>query len=188
LNIVLLQFRRNFLYALGAGFCGNLAFWFLLSSYESLAFFEHPQFWLVPPAISILGAAQLNRDRLDAKQLTFIRYFAIVVIYLSSTSEMMIQGLGQTLWPPMVLAILSIAGALVGIAVRVRAFLYLGVAFLVISILGMVFHAHQAVENIWPWFVFMLVTGIGIWVLIALRDRYQDRLTEIIDNLRTWDD
>ena len=188
LNIVLLQFRRNFLYALGAGFCGNLAFWFLLSRYESLAFIEHPQFWLVPPAISVLGAAQLNRDRLDPKQLTFIRYFAIVVIYLSSTSEMMIQGLGQTLWPPMVLAVLSIAGALVGIAARVRAFLYLGVAFLVISILGMVFHAHQAVENIWPWFVFMLVTGIGIWVLIALRDRYQDRLTEIIDNLRTWDD
>ena len=48
--------------------------------------------------------------------------------------------------------------------------------------------AHQAVENIWPWFVFMLVTGIGIWVLIALRDRFQDRLGEIIDDLRKWDD
>jgi hypothetical protein len=188
LNIVLLQFRRNFLYALGAGFCANLAFWFLLGRYESFAFIEHPQFWLIPPAISILGAAQLNKDRLDAKQLAFIRYITIVVIYLSSTSEMMIQGLGTTIWPPLVLATLSIMGVLVGIGLRVRAFLYLGVAFLVISILSMIFHAHQAVGNIWPWFVFGVVTGIGFWVLIALRDRYQDRLQEIVDNLRRWEE
>ena len=111
-----------------------------------------------------------------------------MVIYLSSTSEMMIQGLGTTIWPPLVLATLSIMGVLVGIGLRVRAFLYLGVAFLVISILSMIFHAHQAVGNIWPWFVFGVVTGIGFWVLIALRDRYQDRLQEIVDNLRRWDE
>ena len=188
LNIVLAQFRRNFLYALGAGFCANLAFWFLLGRYESLAFVEHPQFWLIPPAISVLGAAQLNQKRLSAQQLTFIRYLAIIMIYLSSTSEMMIQGLATSLWPPLVLATLSIMGVFLGIGLRVRAFLYLGVAFLVISILSMIFHAHQAVGNIWPWFVFGVVSGIGFWILIALRDRYQDRLQEIVDNLREWDD
>ena len=188
LNIVLAQFRRNFLYSLGAGFCANLAFWFLLGRTESLAFVEHPQFWLIPPAISVLGAAQLNQKRLGARQLTFIRYLAIIVIYLSSTSEMMIQGLATSLWPPLVLATLSIMGVFLGIGLRVRAFLYLGVAFLVISILSMIFHAHQAVGNIWPWFVFGVVSGIGFWILIALRDRYQDRLQEIVDHLRSWDD
>ena len=187
LNIVLAQFRRSFSYALGAALCANLAFWFLLGDIDSLSFAEHPQFWLIPPAISVLAAAQLNRDRLAPQQLGFIRYVAIVVIYLSSTSEMMIQGIGETLWPPIVLAMLSILGVLVGIGLQVRAFLYLGVAFLVISILGMVSHAHQALGSTWPWWLFLLSTGICLWVLIALRDRYQQRLQQFINDLREWE-
>ena len=135
----------------------------------------------------MLAAAQLNRDRLAPQQLGFIRYVAIVVIYLSSTSEMMIQGIGETLWLPIVLAMLSILGVLVGIGLQVRAFLYLGVAFLVISILGMVSHAHQTLGSTWPWWLFLLSTGMCLWVLIALRDRYQQRLQQFINDLREWE-
>ena len=54
---------------------------------ERFSFAEHPQFWLIPPALSVLVAAQVNRRKLAPEMLAAIRYAATIVLYLSSTSE-----------------------------------------------------------------------------------------------------
>ena len=61
--------------AAGAVVAGNGALWALLNQ-KSFNFLEHPQFWLIPPALSVLLAAHLNRKRLEPQVMTAIRYAA----------------------------------------------------------------------------------------------------------------
>ena len=107
---------------------GNLSLW-LFYSQQSVEFTDHPQLWLIPPAFCVLLGTWMERGRLPQKQLTAIRYACVFVIYLSSTSEILINGISQQIWPPMVLAVLSIAGMAAGIMLRVRSFLFVGVSF-----------------------------------------------------------
>ena len=99
---------------------------------EAISLAANPQLWLIPPALSLLVAAQLNRQRLKPEVLAAIRYAATIVIYVSSTSEIVTRGFAAGLLPPMALLGLAVAGALAGIALRVRGFLILGSTFTLI--------------------------------------------------------
>jgi hypothetical protein len=158
-----------------------------LFSEQGLRFIEHPQIWLIPPALCAIAAAQFNRDRLTAAQLTAIRYLAITVIYASSTAEMFIRGIANSLWLPLVLATLSTAGVLLGIALRVRAFLYLGTTFLFLSIVAMVYHAHQNIHHVWPWWAFGISLGIAILTMFGIFEKKRNEVLEVVDRLRQWD-
>ncbi|HEV8001698.1 MAG TPA: hypothetical protein VGP63_17565, partial [Planctomycetaceae bacterium] len=144
--------RGSFVYTAAAAVVGNATLCSLFSEYD-VSLLLHPQMFVIPPCLTILAAAQLNRDRLDEKVLASVRYFAITLIYVSSTGEMFQHGIGKTLWLPMVLAGLSVLGVLAGIALRVRAFLYLGTSFLLLSIVSMVWHASRSIGHVWPWWV-----------------------------------
>ena len=65
-------------------------------------------------------------------------YATSIVVYVSSTADIFINGVGHMPWLPLVLAGLSILGILVGIWLRVRAFLLLGTAFLLVSLLTII--------------------------------------------------
>jgi hypothetical protein len=147
----------------------------------------NPQLWLIPPALSVLAAAQVNKHRLDANTLTAIRYLATIVIYVSSTSEIFIRGVGETLWPPMILLGLAVAGALLGIMLRIRAFLYLGTSFTLLALITMVWHSSLAIGMIWPWFAFGIGTGIAILVLFGVFDKKRPEVLLLIDRLRQWE-
>jgi protein-S-isoprenylcysteine O-methyltransferase Ste14 len=148
---------------------------------------HQPQFWLIPPAVSVLIAAQLNRQRLAAAQLAAVRYASILVIYLSSTSEMFLRGIGESLWPPMVLAALSVCGVLLGIALRIRAFLYLGSSFVLLSVVSMIWHASRAIQHVWPWWAFGIGMGLVILTLFGLFEKKRPELTRWIETLQQWD-
>ncbi len=47
----------------------NLALWLFYGKFPQLAFLQHPQLWMIPPALSLLLASQLERRRLTAGQL-----------------------------------------------------------------------------------------------------------------------
>ena len=85
----------------------NGGLWSLLARQPSLAFFVHPQVWLIPAAASVLIAAQLNRDRLAAGQLRFVRYCCLMIVYVSSTADIFLNGVKDHPWLPLVLAGLS---------------------------------------------------------------------------------
>ncbi|MGI8979196.1 MAG: hypothetical protein ACR2FY_08220 [Pirellulaceae bacterium] len=183
--LLLCMMHRSFLYGAAAAVAGNAALWVLLE-HQGFHFTDHPQFWLIPPAVAVLLAAQLNRTRLSTEQLTATRYFAVIVIYLSSTSEIFIHSANH-LWPPMILAALSVAGALAGIMLRIRAFLYLGASFTLMAMISMVWHAARVFEQTWPWWAFGFGMGIALLVLFALFEKKKEEVKLLIARMRSWE-
>jgi hypothetical protein len=186
LYVVLTIQHKSVLYGVAAGLAGNAALWALMQG-QDFTLLEHPQFWLIPPALSALVATHLTREHLTEAQLAAVRYLAMLVIYLSSTGEMFITGVGESLWPVMALTALSVLGVLAGIGLRVRAFLYLGAGFLTLSVISMVWHASKALHHVWPWWAFLFLLGVAILVLFAVFEKRRDAFLERIQKLQTWE-
>jgi len=72
----------------------------------------HPQVWLIPPALCVLAAAYLNRAQLSDAQMTAVRYFTSMAIYISSTADIFLNGVARAPWLPLVLAGISVLGIL----------------------------------------------------------------------------
>jgi hypothetical protein len=184
--LVLSMLRRSMASGLAALVAGNAALWSLLMD-TGFAFWRHPQFWLIPPAASVLIAGHLNRRRLKPAQLAALRYASVLVIYLSSTSEIFLRGVGESLWPPVILASLSVAGVFLGIILRVRAFLYLGTSFVLLSVVTMVWHAARAIQHVWPWWAFGIGLGICILVLFGFFEKKRPEITAWARQLQRWE-
>ena len=63
------------------------AFWAMLAGQTSQNLFQHPQLWLLLPAVASLIFVELHRNRLNKPVVLATRYLAILVGYLSSTAE-----------------------------------------------------------------------------------------------------
>lgn len=161
-----------------------MAFWTLLQSQPNLQFFEHPQFWLLPPAIASLGFVEWNRNRLTEAAVTATRYIAVLVAYLSSTAEMMIRAFDGQFWPPLVLLLISVIGMVAGFLTRVRAFLYCGSAFIFVALLGMVWHAQQAIDQVWPWWAFGIAVGVALIASLGYLEKNRTRVVAYLDSLK----
>ena len=179
--------QRSILSGTLAVVLGNLALWIFYDRLQGFSFVEHPQLWLIPPAVSVLIAAHFTRNKLSAGQLAAIRYISVAVIYISSTSEVFISGIGSQLWPPMVLALLAVIGMFAGIAMQIRAYLYLGSTFLLTAMIAMVSHAHQRLEHVWPWWAFGIVLGISILVMFGVFEKRRNHLRTISGRLQKWE-
>ena len=129
--------RKSFGFGLLAALAANGGLAYLLHRQE-FDLLLHSQFWLVPGAISVLAAAYLNRDRLTKEQMIAIRYFALMAIYVSSTVDIFSNGVKEQPWLPVVLAVLSVAGILAGIMLRVRAILACGTVLLLVALATMI--------------------------------------------------
>ncbi len=166
---------------------GNVALWLFYGDFISFSILEHPQLFLIPPAISVLIAGQVYKDRLTRGGLAMLRYICVVVIYVSSTSEIFISGIGREMWPAVILAGLSLAGIMLGILLQVRAFLYLGTLFLLTSMIAMVANAHRAIGHVWPWWAFGIGLGVSILVMFGLFEKRRNDLRAIAGKLNEWD-
>ena len=166
---------------------GNLALWSFYATFEHWSLLNRPQFWLIPPAVSVLLAMHVHRHRLPHAQATLGRYLCIVTIYISSTSEIFIAGIGDQILPPIMLAILSVIGVFAGIALQIRVYLYLGTSFLFVSLLSMVMHAHQKFDHVWPWWAFGITMGSAILVMFGFFEKKRPELTAWIEKIRNWD-
>jgi hypothetical protein len=178
--------RRSFPFALLAALAGNAGLWALLH-HNNLAFLAHPQMWLIPLALVILVAEHLNRDRLSEPQSSALRYLSLLAIYVSSTADMFIAGLGQSPVWPLVLAILSVTGVLAGILLRVRAFLYLGTTFLFVVITSMIWHAAVNRHQMWVWWASGIVLGAAIIALFAVFEKRRNDILKLLEEIKQWD-
>jgi hypothetical protein len=176
--------RKSMLYGALAALAANGSLWYLLHDREGLGFLDHPQLWLIPPALSALIAAYINRERLTKEQSAALRYVSAIVIYVSSTVDIFINGVAEAPWLPAVLAGLSILGVLAGIMLRVRAFLYLGLAFLVVALLTIIWHAGN--QYTWIWWVAGIVTGALIIAAFGLIEKRRDDVRRALEELRHW--
>ena len=143
--------------------------------------------WLIPLAVILLVAEHLNRDRLSEQQSGAVRYLALVILYVSSTADMYIVGLGNSVIWPLMLALLSVVGVLAGILLRVRAFLYLGVTFLFVVIFSMIWHAAVGRGQMWLWWVSGIVLGAAIITLFAIFEQRRNDVLRMIEEIRKWD-
>lgn len=162
------------------------SFWMALHSQERLRFSEHPQLWIIPPALATLVFLERNRSRFSPSVVTGARYLAVLLIYCSSTMEMMLRAFETQFWSPILLLGLSVLGILVGIAMRVRAFLFCGSAFVVIALVGMVWHAQRAIQQVWPWWAFGIAMGVAIIILIGTFEKNRDSWLKTLETLRKW--
>lgn len=164
-----------------------LSYWSLLHSQPNLRFFEHPQFWLLPPALATLIFVESNRRRLHASVVIASRYSAVLLAYLSSTAELLLKAFEGQMWQPLVLLVLALAGVLCGVALRVRAFLYCGSAFVLVALLGMVWHAQQAIDQVWPWWAFGILSGITLIALLGYFEKNRPQVLAYLEHLKSWE-
>ena len=168
--------------ALAAG-----ALWVYLTDEVSMSFLAHPQMWLLPPAVLVLILVQIDRKALAPSTASALRYAATTVIYVTSTAEMLMDGLGQNLWGPIVLIVLALIGIAVGIAMRVRAYLYLGTLFVTLGLLSMVYHAGQSLDSVWPWWAFGITTGAVILAALVTLEKYRPSIERYRARLESWE-
>jgi hypothetical protein len=186
LYLVVALTRRSSNLAIAAAVLANFGLWVLLGNHSQLTFITHPQLWLIPVGLIVLAAEQINRDRLQPAQALALRYAGLLLIYLSSTADMFITGLGQDVWLPITLALLAVAGVLLGILLRVRAFLFLGVTFLFLVIFSQIWHAAVDRSQTWVWWASGIVLGAAILTLFALFEKRRNDVLKMIDEIKHW--
>jgi hypothetical protein len=177
--------RQSFRFAVIAAVAGNFALWSLWQ-HSGVSFLIHPQLWLIPLGLIVLVSEQIHRDQLQPAQSLGLRYTGLGLIYLSSTADMFITGLGNSLWLPLVLMVLSIGGVLTGILLRVRAYLFLGIGFLFLVIFSMIWHAAVDLAQTWVWWASGIVLGAAILTLFAVFEKRRNDVLQIVEQVKQW--
>jgi hypothetical protein len=178
--------KRSIWLGMLAVLAGNTGLWVLWSRLD-IGIDEHPQLWLIPIALAALVAEYLHHQRLDKAQSAAVRYLALSVIYISSTADMFIAGVGKDLLTPLILMFLAVFGALAGILLRIRSFLYLGVTFLVLDIVTLVWYA--AVEqHIW-WIAALcgIALGAAILALVMFWEKRRNDILAAVERFKDWE-
>ena len=178
--------RSSFIFGLLAALAGNGGLWYLLHHTTDYQFWQHPQLWLIPMAISVLIAAHLNRKDFSEVQMTAVRYLTLAVIYVSSTADIFMNGVAHSPWLPLILAGLSVAGVFAGMIFRIRAFLLLGSTFLVLAIATMINYASINFGWTWLWYVAGIVTGALIIATFAVFEKKRAEVLRVVDGLKDW--
>jgi hypothetical protein len=177
--------RRSFGWALLGALATNAGLWALLTHHQVPAA-VHPQAWAIPLALIILVSEHVNRYRLQAETAAGLRYLGISMIYVSSAADLFIAGVGQSLWLPVVLAALCLAGVVAGVLLRVRAFLYLGIGFLFLDVFSMIWHAAVDRRQTWVWYASGIVLGAIILAVFAVLEKRRNDVRELVGRLREW--
>ncbi len=178
--------RKSFAYGIAATVAANGALWFWLHGTENWGIAQHPQLWLIPPALCLLAAGHWNRKQLDAGQAAALRYAASLAIYVSSTADVFLNGVAEAPWLPLVLGGLSVLGIFAGIALQVRGFLYLGTSFLLLALGTMVWYAAVDLQQTWVWYASGIVLGVAILLVFALFEKKRLEVLHLVDHVRKW--
>jgi magnesium-transporting ATPase (P-type) len=133
-----------------------------------------------------LLAAHVNRERLTKEQMTLIRYTTLMMIYVSSTSDIFINGVSESLWLTIVLTLLSVMGVFTGLMLRIRAFLFLGTAFLLLSLLTVIWTASVNYNWGWLWYVTGIIFGALIILTFAMFEKKRREMLELVERLKQW--
>jgi len=182
--------RRSLGCGLLAMLTANLGLWVALDQFD-IHFLTHPQLWLIPIAMAALATEFLHHDRLSTTQSTFLRYLSLSLIYVSSTADMFIDmfmhGVDIDWRLPLVLMLLAAAGAMAGVVLRIRSFLILGITFLVLDIITMIWYAAVDLEQTWIWYASGIVLGAVIIAIFALFEKRRHDILAAVEQLKQWE-
>jgi hypothetical protein len=173
--------RNSFGWALLGALATNAALWALFTHHQ-VPFVVHPQAWVIPLALIVLVSEHLNRTRLSRGASDAMRYAGISMIYIASAADMFIAGVGNSMWLPVILAVLCVAGVFGGILLRVRAFVYLGVGFLLLDLFSMIWHAAVDLQQTWVWYASGIVLGVVVLALFAYLEKRRTHEKEAVES------
>ncbi len=187
----LLAYMRR---SLGCGalavLAANMGLWVALDRFD-ISFMYHPQLWLIPIALALLAAEFLHHERLSPAQSATLRYLSLCVIYVSSTADMFIDmfmhGVEIDWRLPIVLMLLASGGAIAGTFLRIRSFLILGITFLVLDIITMIWYAAVDLEQTWIWSASGIVLGAIIIVIFVLFEKRRQELLAAVERFKEWE-
>lgn len=117
---------------------------FLFGNVALLLFFynhayRHSLFFLTPVLASVLALAQLFKAELGANRLQTIRLLCSLIM-LGTSTVFNATDFEVSIWYPVTAALMSAAGVVLGISLRVRIFLYLGAAFFICNTVAVSVH------------------------------------------------
>jgi hypothetical protein len=186
MNVMLAFFRRSFMHALLAALAGNASLWMMFVGLE-FELLAHIQIWLIPPAVSVLIVSQIFQHELKKDSLSTIRYVTVSAVYLASTSELLLKwasGIEGVLMLA-VLAILSLFGIAMGMLIRIRQFVYLGIGFLFLSLCGMLTKV-ATLGTVWVFSV-IIVVGAAMMIAMMTREKYAPWIKQKLDEIESWE-
>jgi hypothetical protein len=93
----------------------------------------NPEFYALPFGATLLAFSRIFQKDLDPTQRFWLRTVGILSVYVASVSSSLIFSDDAAVF---VCAGLCIVGALLGVLLRVKVYVYLGAAFLVVDVLG----------------------------------------------------
>ena len=186
MNVMLAFFRRSFMHALLAALAGNASLWMMFVGLD-FELLDHVQIWLIPPAVSVLIVSQIFQRDMKKESLSTIRYVTVSAIYLASTSEMLLKWASGTEGVLMlaVLAILSLFGIAMGMLIRIRQFVYLGIGFLILSLCGMLTKV-AILGTVWVFGV-IIVVGAAMMIAMMTREKYAPWIKQKLDEIEGWE-
>jgi hypothetical protein len=129
-------------------------------------------------------AEQVSRARLRPAQALALRYAGLLLVYLPSTADLFLTGLGRGVQLPIALALLAVAGVLLATLLRVRAFLFLGVTFLSLVVFAQIRHAAVGRAQTWAWWASGIALGTAILARFALFEKRRNDVLKVLDALR----
>ncbi|MCP5158362.1 MAG: hypothetical protein H6974_13380 [Gammaproteobacteria bacterium] len=144
------------------------------------------QFYLIPAAVSVLALLHLHRRELRPKVLSGARLAALGVLYAGAGLDVFLQ---PGLWIFLLALALALTGILLGIALHIRAFLYAGVAFLVLNVSGQIlrFYPEQGISRA------LILLGLGAAITASMvlfnlkREAILQRIRIMRADLAEWE-
>lgn len=143
------------------------------------------QLYVAPAAVSVLLLLHLHRKELRRGVLNSARLATISILYASASMDVFLRGDFMIF---VVAVILSLAGIILGIAFRTRAFLYSGVVFLVFNILGqliLLFPEQRLAKAMFLLALGAAITGGMIWFNLQ-REQILRRIRIFRSDLESW--
>jgi hypothetical protein len=182
----LAQLKRSGNLGIAAALFVNFGLWVLLGHQDATTFLQRPQLWLIPLGLIVLIAEYLNREQLGFWPSLSVRYAGLSCIYLSSTFEMFTELVSRNAIFPIALALLAVAGMLLGILFRVRAFLLSGFLALLTVIFAQIWNAAVMQGITWIWWASGIVLGVVILAMFALFEKHRNDVLRVIDSMKRW--
>ncbi|MFI3218246.1 MAG: hypothetical protein QX189_03920, partial [Methylococcales bacterium] len=149
------------------------------------------QVYVIPAALSVLILLHLHSRELKPSVLMGCRLAAISSIYACATADVFLRDQQNIII--FILAMgLSIAGILLGIALRTRAFLYAGVSFLLLNVIGqaLLFYSKQGLEPLNIAIVLMVMGAAILGFMYWFEDKkvaILQRINVIQAEMQTWE-
>jgi hypothetical protein len=144
------------------------------------------QVYIMPVALSVSILLQLHHRELKPSVSQSTRLGATAALYASATLNVFLR---PALGIFALALLLSLVGVVLGIALRVRAFLYTGVSFLVLNVLGQLlrFYPEQRLSKAIMLMVLgAAITGTMIWFNMK-REAILQRIRIFRADLETWE-